>query len=86
MPNERRTPPAMAQANGITLCHDSFGAPTAPPLLLIMGLGGQMIAWDDMFCTQLAGLGYRDAANFRAGVQARPISTTSPFVGVASSW
>ena len=59
MPNERRTPPAMAQANGITLCHDSFGDPTAPPLLLIMGLGGQMIAWDDMFCTQLAGRGYR---------------------------
>ncbi len=59
MPNERRTPPAMAQANGITLCHDSFGDPTAPPLLLIMGLGGQMIAWDDTFCTQLAGRGYR---------------------------
>ncbi len=32
--------------------------PTAPPLLLIMGLAAQMIAWDDEFCTLLAARGY----------------------------
>lgn len=40
------TPPAMAQANGIELCWDSFGDAAAPALLLIMGLAGQMIAWE----------------------------------------
>ncbi len=58
MPLDRRTPPAMARANGIELCHDTFGDPQAPPLLLIMGLAAQMIAWDDEFCAQLAARGY----------------------------
>ena len=58
MPPEQRTPPAMAKANGIELCYDTFGDPQAPPLLLIMGLAAQMIAWDDEFCAQLAARGY----------------------------
>ena len=58
MPHQDRTPPATVQANGITLCYDSFGDRDAPALLLIMGLGGQMIAWDDLFCAQLASRGY----------------------------
>ena len=48
-----------ARANGIDLCYDTFGAPDRPALLLIMGLGTQMIAWDDAFCRQLADRGYR---------------------------
>ena len=59
MPLEQRTPAAIAQANGIALCYDTFGDPLAPPLLLIMGLASQMIAWDDEFCAQLAARGYR---------------------------
>ena len=47
-----------APANGLRLCYDSFGDPTAPPLLLIMGLGAQMVLWDDEFCTQLAERGF----------------------------
>ncbi|MEO6745045.1 MAG: alpha/beta hydrolase [Caldimonas sp.] len=58
MPVEQRTP-AMAKANGIELCYDTFGDPAAPPLLLIMGLASQMIAWDDEFCVLLAARGYR---------------------------
>ncbi len=53
------TAPALAQANGIEICYQSFGDPHAPPLLLIMGLGMQMIAWEDDFCSALAGRGYR---------------------------
>ncbi len=34
-------------ANGITLEYDEFGSRSAPPMLLIMGLGGQMIWWDE---------------------------------------
>jgi len=47
-------PENLTRANGVDLCWDSFGDPTAPPLLLIMGLGSQMIAWHDAFCAQLA--------------------------------
>jgi pimeloyl-ACP methyl ester carboxylesterase len=43
---------------GITLCHESFGSPEDPPLLLIMGLGTQMIAWPDAFCATLAERGF----------------------------
>lgn len=59
MPLEQRTPPTMVQANGIELCFDTFGDPQSPPLLLIMGLAAQMIAWDDDFCALLAARGYR---------------------------
>lgn len=52
-------PPQMAKANGIELCYEIFGAPDAEPLVLIMGLGAQMIHWDDEFCQQLAGRGFR---------------------------
>ena len=47
-----------AKANGLELAYDCFGDPAAPPLVLIMGLGTQMIAWDESFCTQLAARGY----------------------------
>jgi len=52
-------PPQMAKANGIELCYEIFGAPDAEPLVLIMGLGAQMIHWDDEFCRDLAGRGFR---------------------------
>jgi len=59
MPTVHRTPPAFAPANGLKLCYDTFGDATASPLLLIMGLAAQMVAWDDEFCTLLAARGYR---------------------------
>lgn len=52
-------PPQTARANGIELCYEIFGAADAEPLLLIMGLGAQMIHWDDEFCRQLAARGFR---------------------------
>jgi pimeloyl-ACP methyl ester carboxylesterase len=39
---------------GITLCYETFGDPSDPTALLIMGLGTQMVAWREEFCTQLA--------------------------------
>ncbi|PWB68237.1 MAG: alpha/beta hydrolase [Holophagae bacterium] len=55
----RHTEPARIKANGIELVYDCFGEPDAPPILLIMGLGAQMIDWKDDFCAQLAGRGFR---------------------------
>jgi pimeloyl-ACP methyl ester carboxylesterase len=52
-------PPQMAPTNGIELCYEIFGADDAEPMLLIMGLGAQMILWDDEFCRQLAARGFR---------------------------
>jgi pimeloyl-ACP methyl ester carboxylesterase len=52
-------PPQLARANGIDLCYEIFGAADAEPMLLIMGLGAQMILWDDDFCRQLAARGFR---------------------------
>ncbi len=43
---------------GISLCYETFGTPADPPLLLIMGLGMQMIGWPEEFCEQLAGRGF----------------------------
>ena len=59
MPPTDRTAPEWVDANGVRLCHDTFGDAAAPPLVLIMGLAAQMIAWDDAFCAQLAARGYR---------------------------
>jgi pimeloyl-ACP methyl ester carboxylesterase len=39
---------------GITLCYETFGERSDPTALLIMGLGTQMVAWHEDFCTQLA--------------------------------
>jgi pimeloyl-ACP methyl ester carboxylesterase len=52
-------PPQTARANGIDLCYEIFGDASAEPMLLIMGLGGQMVLWDDDFCRQLAARGFR---------------------------
>ena len=45
--------------NGIELEYESFGGAKSPALLLIMGLGAQMILWDEEFCELLAGRGFR---------------------------
>jgi pimeloyl-ACP methyl ester carboxylesterase len=50
--------PARLFANGIELAYDSFGRPADPPLLLVAGLGGQLIFWDEAFCQALADRGY----------------------------
>jgi pimeloyl-ACP methyl ester carboxylesterase len=42
---------------GITLCYETFGERSNPTALLIMGLGTQMIAWQEDFCRELAGRG-----------------------------
>ena len=46
--------PAIVQATGVELCVETFGAPTDPAVLLIMGAGASMDWWEDDFCTRLA--------------------------------
>jgi pimeloyl-ACP methyl ester carboxylesterase len=48
-----------ARANGIEIEYESFGHPSDPILLLVMGLGAQMIFWEEEFCEGLAARGRR---------------------------
>jgi pimeloyl-ACP methyl ester carboxylesterase len=41
----------------IEIAYETFGDPSDPALLLVMGLGTQMLAWPDPFCQQLADAG-----------------------------
>src|SRR2546428_9666233 len=46
------------RANGIDIEYETFGDPKDAPLLLVMGLGAQMISWEEDFCEQLAARGF----------------------------
>jgi pimeloyl-ACP methyl ester carboxylesterase len=47
-----------ADANGIEIAYETIGDPSHRPLLLVMGLGGQLIHWDLELCEQLADRGF----------------------------
>jgi pimeloyl-ACP methyl ester carboxylesterase len=49
----------LAPVNGIEIAYQEIGDPSGEPLLLIMGLGTQMLAWDEEFCALLAERGFR---------------------------
>jgi len=55
---ESRTVPSVV-ANGITLEYESLGDEGAPVMLLIMGLGMQLVSWPDPFCQMLVQRGFR---------------------------
>jgi pimeloyl-ACP methyl ester carboxylesterase len=44
----------IAKVGDLEICFQTFGRPSDPPLLLIAGLGAQMILWEDDFCAALA--------------------------------
>jgi pimeloyl-ACP methyl ester carboxylesterase len=46
-------------ANNVSLAYDSFGDEAAEAILLISGLGTQMIRWTVPFCQELVARGYR---------------------------
>lgn len=43
----------------VRLCYETFGTSPDPVVVLVMGLGLQMIWWRDEFCADLAGRGFR---------------------------
>jgi pimeloyl-ACP methyl ester carboxylesterase len=49
---------ASITANDLTIEYETAGDPADPTLLLIMGLGGQLIAWDDEFVAALVDRGF----------------------------
>ena len=48
----------IATIGDLELCYETFGDPSGPAVLLVMGLGTQMIGWHDEFCAGLAERGF----------------------------
>ncbi len=48
----------LAHANGIEIAYETRGSPSDPALLLVMGLGCQLILWPEEFCDLLAERGF----------------------------
>ncbi len=55
----RHDPERLATVGSVDLCYDAFGEPDDPPVLLIMGLGFQLVHWPEDFCRRLATEGLR---------------------------
>lgn len=52
-------PTYFAHSNGISIAYQDFGDKKDQTILLVMGLGGQLIHWDDDFVSALVDSGYR---------------------------
>ncbi|MDX6474760.1 MAG: hypothetical protein QOH95_271 [Gaiellaceae bacterium] len=80
----------MIEANGVELCTEPFGDPADSPVLLIMGVGGSMLWWEEGFCRMLADGGrfvirydHRDTGRSVTYEAGRPEYTGADLVGDA---
>jgi pimeloyl-ACP methyl ester carboxylesterase len=48
-----------AQCGDLELAYETFGSAQDPTVMLVMGLGSQMVAWADEFCTMIADEGFQ---------------------------
>lgn len=51
--------PRPARVGEVELCHDAFGDPEHPAMLLVMGMGFQLVHWPEGLCRRLAAEGFR---------------------------
>lgn len=58
-PCDTRAPTAMADLGEVRLAYQSIGRESDPALLLVMGLGGQLIDWPDEVLGSLCQAGWR---------------------------
>ena len=86
--------PAMprAHANGVELEYETVGDPAGRPLLLVQGLGAQLISVEDGLCEELAARGFlvirydnRDAGLSTWFDDARPVNLAAVWGGDHSS-
>ena len=49
----------LAKVGGLELAYDELGDPDGEPMLMVMGLGAQLIHWDRRFCEMLGERGFR---------------------------
>jgi len=81
----------MIDVSGVELCTEPFGDPANPPILLIMGIGGSMLWWEEGFCRMLAGghrftirYDHRDTGRSVAYEPGRPAYTGSDLMADAA--
>jgi pimeloyl-ACP methyl ester carboxylesterase len=72
-------------ANGIEIEFEVIGNAGDDPLLLISGLGAQLVRWDDAFCAELASRGHRVIRfdNRDVGLSTRFEAAGMPDIGAA---
>jgi pimeloyl-ACP methyl ester carboxylesterase len=80
------------EADGVELCTEPFGDTADPPVLLVMGIGGSMLWWEEGFCRTLADGGrfvirydHRDTGRSVTYEPGRPGYTGADLVGDAVS-
>ena len=79
----------LADLGEVSLCYQELGDPDGEPMVLVMGLGTQMIHWPLGFCEQLAERGFRlirfdnrDIGHSSRIVNARPPSRVAMLLGL----
>lgn len=72
------------EANGIEIEYESFGAHDAETILLISGMGDQMLRWTVPFCELLAARGYRVIRFDNRDVGLSTHFTDAPFPDMAT--
>jgi pimeloyl-ACP methyl ester carboxylesterase len=50
---------SIASTNGVEIAYETFGDPDDPTILLVMGLGVQMLGWDEELCRMLTARGFQ---------------------------
>jgi pimeloyl-ACP methyl ester carboxylesterase len=80
----------MIEANGAELCTEPLGDPEDAPILLVMGIGGSMLWWEEGFCRMLVGGGrfvirydHRDTGRSVACPPGSPAYTSADLVADA---
>jgi pimeloyl-ACP methyl ester carboxylesterase len=81
----------MIKTGGVELCTEGFGNRADPPVLLIMGMGGSMLWWEEGFCRMLADGGrfvirydHRDTGRSVTYEPGRPEYTSADLVADAA--
>ncbi|CAI0715564.1 alpha/beta hydrolase [Serratia ficaria] len=57
--NEIEIRRGVTEQGDVPIAYEDWGAVSHPPLLLIMGIGAQMLLWPDDFCRALVAKGFR---------------------------
>jgi len=67
----------------VDLCYELFGSPQDPTIVLISGLGNQMIRWEDDFCLGLVAQGFQVVRfdNRDSGCSVYDVPANFPVVG-----
>jgi pimeloyl-ACP methyl ester carboxylesterase len=81
----------LAEVGKVMLAYEEFGDPADETVLLVMGLGMQMLGWDEQFCEQIAARDYhvvrfdnRDTG-LSSKVGGRRVNVTAGMLGFTGS-